>query len=234
VETAARLRDAAGTAPIPEVRGDPASEIARLETALREASRKSDELRGQVARDSGRVPSVPEAEEAHAAAQAELERVERLEHTLERTRAFLQDAVERVHRDLAPVFAESLGRWLPRITPGYREAIVDPATLEVQVRTPDGSLRPATSLSHGTAEQVYLLLRVALAERLTRPGEVCPLLLDDVTVQSDEERTRRILDLLHELARERQIVLFSQEADVLAWAERSLDSDRDRLVRLPL
>ena len=39
------------------------------------------------------------------------------------------------------------------------------ATLSVQVRAPGGRLRDAGGLSHGTTEQVYLLLRVALADR---------------------------------------------------------------------
>ncbi len=47
-------------------------------------------------------------------------------------------------------------------------------------------------LSAGTADQVYLLLRVALAQHLATTGETCPLLLDGVTAQSDDERTREL------------------------------------------
>lgn len=65
-------------------------------------------------------------------------------------------------------------------------------------------------LSHGTAEQVYLL-RLALAEHLCATGESAPLLLDDVTVQADGDRARGMLELLHALSAERQVVLFSQE-----------------------
>jgi uncharacterized protein YhaN len=110
---------------------------------------------------------------------------------------------------------------------------VDPEDLNVRVRLPNGSLQPAHLLSHGTAEQVYLLLRVAMAERLTKPDEVCPLILDDVTVQSDGERTRTILETLHAVSAERQIILFTQEEDVLSWAETTLaGGGRDQLIRL--
>ena len=96
----------------------------------------------------------------------------------------------------------------------------------------DGHWRNATLLSHGTAEQIYLLLRIALAEHLTRKGESCPLLLDEVTVQSDRERTARILELLHALSAERQIVLFTQEEDVRDWARSNLVGERDRFLEL--
>ncbi len=84
------------------------------------------------------------------------------------------------------------------------------------------SLRDAALLSHGTAEQVYLLLRIALADQLTRPGELSPLILDDPTPHFDTERTLAVLDLLLQVSEERQVILFSQEPEILAWAERHL------------
>jgi uncharacterized protein YhaN len=61
----------------------------------------------------------------------------------------------------------------------------------------------ASQVSHGTKEQIYLLLRMAMARHLTQPKEICPLLLDDVTVQSDAERTKGILSLLKAVSQER-------------------------------
>ena len=98
---------------------------------------------------------------------------------------------------------------------------------------PSPGTAKTTLLSHGTAEQVYLLLRVALTDQLTRPGEVCPLILDDPTPHFDVERTVAMLDLLLQFAESRQVVLFSQETEVLAWAERHLKEPDHRLWRLP-
>jgi uncharacterized protein YhaN len=109
---------------------------------------------------------------------------------------------------------------------------VDPESLDVEVRGASFGWHSAALLSHGTGEQVYLLLRVALATHLTRAGEVCPLVLDDVTTQSDRQRSLAILALLHEVSRERQVILFTQEDDVLAWAEENLRDPSDCLVRL--
>jgi uncharacterized protein YhaN len=68
-----------------------------------------------------------------------------------------------------------------------------------------------------------------LAERLTKPGEICPLILDEVTAHCDDERTQAVLDALRAISRERQVILFSQETQVRAWAEANLVDERDSL-----
>jgi DNA repair exonuclease SbcCD ATPase subunit len=216
----ARLR-AAGTR-LPEL----------VETERR-AHDRAQQARAALEVTQANLPSVAEANESLATAEAELGRVMRLDDVLSTTIDCLGEAQDRLYRSLAPVLAERLNDVLPSITGGrYREVTVDPESLEVQVRLADGSLRPAGLLSHGTAEQVYLLLRVAMAERLVSGRDTCPLVLDDVTVHCDPERTRAILDLLLAVAEHRQVVLFTQEADVVAWAEEALRGDRHRIVSL--
>lgn len=179
------------------------------------------------------LPSVAEAEERVQVAQTELARVLELEATLSATRDFLDAAQQRAHRDIAPVLAATLTAWLPAITGGrYVEAAVDPRTLQVQVWGPSRNPRSADRLSRGTAEQVYLLLRVALARHLVTAGTTCPLLLDDVTVQADSKRTEAILNLLHELSKDQQVIVFAQEALVADWARATLTSPADAVVEI--
>jgi exonuclease SbcC len=129
--------------------------------------------------------------------------------------------------------AETVRNWLPTVTSGrYVDARVDPESLAVKVRAKGGSWRDAARLSHGTAEQIYLLLRIAIAEHLTKLGETCPLILDDVTAQSDEERTTAVLGMLHRISETRQVILFSQEREVLEWAQENLRGPQDSLVVL--
>jgi DNA repair exonuclease SbcCD ATPase subunit len=213
--------------------GDLDRRIQELRRADIEAAAEATRANGEAASRSRSLVSVAEAEEVLAAARVELERVRALDETLTETLRFLDAAQQRVHRDIAPVLANAVRRWLPRVTSGrYGDVRVDPQTLKVSVLGPDGRWRDAALLSRGTAEQIYLLLRVALAEHLTRDGEVCPLILDDVTVQCDDERTLAVLDTLHALGRERQVILFSQERAVLAWAQVNLREPRDRVIVL--
>lgn len=207
--------------------------IVRFRQEFEQASEAANRAQGEVRALAGSLPNVAEAEEELERATLTRDRVLRLQRTLDLTLQILGNAQDRAHRTIAPILARTVARFLPGVTAGrYTEATVDPETLKVRVRDGAGHLRDATALSHGTAEQVYLLLRVALAEHLARPGETCPLILDDATVQSDRVRTEAIMQCLHAVSRERQVIVFTQEDEVLEWAQRHLDSTQDRLVRL--
>jgi DNA repair exonuclease SbcCD ATPase subunit len=238
--------DAARAAELAERLGEPltadAEQLSRLEAheartreALMAESRGCDSLRGNLEARREALPDVAEAEESVLAARAELRRVDGLAETIDRTLTLLRSAEERVHRSLAPVLAASIARWLPVVCRGaYVDVSVDPADLSVRVKeAASGQWREARLLSEGTREQIYLLLRVAMAEHLVINGETAPLLLDEVTVQSDSARKAELLDVLHRLSADRQVVLFTHDDDVLAWANRRLDSERDATVVLP-
>ena len=72
-----------------------------------------------------------------------------------------------------------------------------------------------------------------MAQHLVTTAETAPLFLDEVTAQADGRRRAALLSVLHALSADRQIVLFSHDAEVGAWAERTLAGPRDRLIRLP-
>ena len=217
----------------PTLEGDAEAQVRRLRDVHEAAVRRAAELRGRLESEARQLESVTEAEEAATEAEEKLACVEGLGRTLELTQSFLERAQERVHRDVAKVLADAIRALLPRLTGDrYDDVTVDPESLDVKVRGASFGWRSAALLSHGTAEQIYLLLRVALATHLTQGREVCPLVLDDVTTQADRQRSLAILALLHELSRDRQVILFTQEDDVLAWAEENLGDPRDRLVRL--
>ena len=136
---------------------------------------------------------------------------------------------------LAPDLRQGLEARLSRVTAGrYSRVRVDPEQgLEVQIEVEDDDYRSASELSYGTLDQVYLLLRIALAEALGDKKESAPLFLDDATVHCDTDRTIRFLELLLTLSEERQIVVFSQEEEVRHWAEGRLVGDaRHRLIEL--
>jgi DNA repair protein SbcC/Rad50 len=212
---------------------DPGDTVRRLQRAASDAERELAAARRELDVRAEQLTPVAEAEEGREAAKSELDRVRRLEETLRTTERFMREAQDRVHRDIAPAVVARVQDRLARVTGNrYSDVTVDPHSLAVRVRDTAGHWRNAEYLSHGTAEQVFLLLRVAMAEILSLPDTRCPLLLDDVTVQSDPVRTRAILDVLHEISADHQVVLLSQEDEVASWAQRHL-SERDQLVQLP-
>ena len=74
-------------------------------------------------------------------------------------------------------------------------------------------------LSTGTRDQVFLALRLAVVDHMDRAGARLPLLLDEVLVNWDEERRARALDLLTDVAMERQVVLFTCHPAIAREAE---------------
>ena len=73
---------------------------------------------------------------------------------------------------------------------------------------PTGSTtdRSLSYLSGGTVDQLYLALRLAICDLLLPD---CPIILDDALVYFDDERLRVALEVLRELGRQRQILLFT-------------------------
>ncbi len=192
------------------------------------AERDANEARDAFIREQSQLEAfsrdlidVAVAEEELADARKEYAGVQTLDHTLKQTIKFLEQAEERVHRNIAPVLAGTVRQWLPKVTSGrYTDCRVDPVKLAVQVAMGNGKWLAAESLSHGTAEQVYLLLRLALAQHLTT--ETCPLILDDAVAASDAKRKRDLLETLLSVSESTQVILFTHEEDVCAWARARL------------
>ena len=215
----------------------PSGETEASETELQERARRLEgnvrELEGQHQELRRTLPSLAGLEEELETEKRRLRDLEDFDATLAKAVEHLKDAEEHVYRELAPKLQISIQEHLPHVTRGRYEACkVDPDTLKLEVESPGSGWVSAGGLSLGTQEQVYLLLRFALAEHLTKPGQTCPLILDDVLAAADAERKREILDTLLALGEETQIVLFTHEDDVLQWARTELTADRHKLIEL--
>lgn len=90
---------------------------------------------------------------------------------------------------------------------------------EIRIVPPAGQPRDAEAFSRGAREQIYLALRLALADELSQ-AEPLPLILDDVLVNFDDHRFDTTADLLTSLGRQRQILFLTCHEDI-----------RDALVR---
>ncbi len=70
-------------------------------------------------------------------------------------------------------------------------------------------LKDSRFLSAGTEDQLYLALRLALAELMTEQTGVLPLLMDDPLSQYDDKRMEQTVKFLTDYAKERQLLLFT-------------------------
>ena len=70
----------------------------------------------------------------------------------------------------------------------------------------EDTLRSALWRSEGTVDQLYLALRLAVADELTPNA---PLILDDALVRFDDTRLASAMEILKEEAQNKQVILFS-------------------------
>lgn len=70
-------------------------------------------------------------------------------------------------------------------------------------------------LSLGTCQQLYLALRIALLECVEHVGSSLPVLADDILVNFDDDRRRGAVRALAELAKKRQVIVFTCHKEVV-------------------
>ncbi|MEI7888324.1 MAG: AAA family ATPase [Actinomycetes bacterium] len=81
------------------------------------------------------------------------------------------------------------------------------------------------SLSDGTQDQLWLALRLAgVFRHIDKVGPV-PVIIDDVLVNFDDERTARALEMLADLAEHTQVVVITHHPHLVAIAQSSLGAD---------
>ena len=80
-------------------------------------------------------------------------------------------------------------------------------------RDGDNNLEVHTAgLSEGTADQLYLALRLAAIDLHLDKHTPIPLILDDLLMTFDDERTRALLPVLAELSKKTQILIFTHHS----------------------
>jgi uncharacterized protein YhaN len=91
--------------------------------------------------------------------------------------------------------------------------------------TADGEERSVAQMSAGTRDQLYLALRLATLTVHFETNPPMPVVLDDILVHFDDDRSRATLRVLAALARRTQILLFTHHARLLELARALLPGD---------
>lgn len=222
-ENARRLLDAMGA----RQEGVPwSAETAEKSSLLGEAGRELARMEGQL-----------EAMGDPAMLEARLEEIQTEEVILRQEYDALSiaiEALEEADQELRSRFSPALntrtGEYLALLTEGVYEQITLDRELDASVQPPQSLVpRPVSLLSQGTADQLYLAVRLAICDLVLDEGDPCPLILDDALTTFDDTRLALALACLYNLAQKRQIILFTchkREEEILS---RRLDVFRVRL-----
>jgi uncharacterized protein YhaN len=89
---------------------------------------------------------------------------------------------------------------------------------------PDGAAVGIHGMSNGTADQLYLALRIASVEDYLDRADPLPFVADDLFINFDDERATAGLKVLGQLATRTQVLFFTHHRHLVDIARASLDA----------
>ena len=194
----------------------PAGETQKL---LEEAYSEQQRLQHRLAQYQGRMEMLGDASDLHTQLQAVEQRIGKLEETYAAVTLALEtlaQARQALQRKFAPRISQRAQELLSRMTAGRYDRLSLNEDLSLLAGAgQEETLHEILWRSDGTVDQLYLALRLAVAEELMPKA---PLILDDALVRFDDMRLKAALEILQEEAGQKQVILFtcqSREKELL-------------------
>ncbi|MCK7553145.1 YhaN family protein [Marinobacter goseongensis] len=124
---------------------------------------------------------------------------------------------------------QAASNFFAKITDGrYSRLVPDDqdGQMVLKAKGPEGRLMGIHELSEGTADQLYLALRLAALQLRGKSRGVMPLVLDDVLITADDERAASVLRALDQLSDQTQVFLYTHHHHLIDIARSTLSSGR--------
>ena len=184
-----------------------AGETVRL---IEEYTARQSQMKEQTGRVRGAMHAIGDGQTLQDQADRLRRRLRGLEETmaaLEVAQQTLSAATEQLQRRFAPRITDRARTLFAQLTDGRYDRLNLSRDLAVDTAAAgELTLHSAQWRSEGTVDQLYIALRLAVAEELTPEA---PLVLDDALVRFDDKRLKNALSVLEEAAENRQVILFT-------------------------
>lgn len=198
------------------------SETARL---ISDARGELHQLNSRLNQYQGQIKMLGDREALEQAADKLQQRIGKLEDlygAISLAMETLNDATMELQRRFAPQIAQRAQELMGAMTYGryHRLSLGEDLSLRSGAGEED-ILHDVLWRSDGTVDQLYLSLRLALAESLTPQA---PLVLDDALVRFDEERLQAAMEVLAQEAKQKQVLLFTCQHREKAYFQNKEDT----------
>ena len=120
--------------------------------------------------------------------------------------AMIHEACDHFYSDLQPSVVKTANQYLETMTYGRYRLDNDPANNEIAVRDSRSS-KTSNQWSAGLGDQVYLSLKMALAQEMG--NERMPMIMDDILVRFDLDRKEAACKAIYDFSRENQVIIFT-------------------------
>ena len=175
------------------------ADTARL---LSDCTEEQQRLQSRISQYKGRMEALgdrAQLEKQLASVNARLAELEKTYTALTIAQETLAQARSELQRRFAPRISQRAQTYLSAMTGGRYQRLSMGEDFSLQAGTGDEeTLHDALWRSDGTIDQLYLALRLAVAEELTPDS---PLILDDALVRFDDTRMQAALAILEDMAK---------------------------------
>lgn len=133
--------------------------------------------------------------------------LKKLEKSMNLAKEVLENSYNKMKSTVTPKFTENLSKTIAKISKDKYNKVKLNDDTGLVVELENGNYIPVSRLSVGTIDQLYLSLRLAMAQELST--EKMPILLDEAFAYYDNERLENILSYLVERFKDHQIIIFT-------------------------
>lgn len=195
------------------IQGGDSEKVQRLRRELADGESRAAGLRARLSELTGGLRALGDPMAIESGLREMEERRRRLEEeygALELAVSLLKEADTEIRSRFSPALGRMAADYLSRLTGGRYDALTLSGDFTAKARLAgDASPRETAYLSAGTADLLYLAVRLAVVDLALPQDDPCPLILDDALVNFDQARREEAMALLGELAQKRQILLFT-------------------------
>lgn len=189
------------------------SEAAKLGRELTAARAETESISARIASLNGRLSAMGDPvvlKSSLGCMQEEYEQVSGEYDAICLAIETLRAADGEIQSRFSPERGRLAAKYMSVMTDGRYEDVFVARDFTARARTGDDVVaREAEYLSAGTLDLMYLAVRLAVCALAMPEGENCPLIIDDALVNFDEQRSRQAMRLLRQIAKERQVILFT-------------------------
>ncbi|MDO8777986.1 MAG: AAA family ATPase [Burkholderiaceae bacterium] len=150
--------------------------------------------------------------------------------------ALLDEALRRYREKAQGPLVESASEYFKAMTGGRFVGLRvddDSGSPVLKAKPAQGTPVSMEALSEGTADQLYLALRLAALQVQRQPDRMMPLVLDDVFMTSDDERATHVFQALEKFAAQGQVLVFTHHQHLVDIASRTVQPGALRVHQLP-
>ena len=177
---------------------------------LAECAAEQQRLQNRLGQYQGRMEIIGSAEDLRLQHKRVSDRIARLEDTytaLTIAQETLTQARSELQRRFAPRITQRAQELLGAMTDGRYQSLTMGEDFSLRASAGQEDVQwDAIWRSDGTIDQLYLALRLAVAEELTPDA---PLVLDDALVRFDDTRMAAALGILRKMAENKQVICFT-------------------------